>query len=272
MQSSSSLNRRVQLKPQTSMGSMNTSQVNKPAVRNIKSTLSYYSNYQTNSVPLTRQHNSENGNNNNSTDPNLIRRPTKSPTLIFTPNNDVNDDGQSPSTNHLSIVSSHSLQEQSYHQTKLFLSDRSGNGSGNLRPSFNYTPSTPQRPNGAYLAANQHQLLTRKTSIGPYGETNNPEDKTKLCKTYSDPSKIRFYNTNQMANIETQISPQQPNFLMTSTPYPPRQYLSRSQPTPTDSNNLFDTNLLNQSPIQKCFSDREASVFYGKNNEKENIN
>jgi hypothetical protein len=265
MQSSSSLNRRVQLKPQTSMGNMNTSQVNKPAVRNIKSTLSYYPNYQSNSIPLTRQHNSENGNNNNnSTDSNLIRRPTKSPTLIFTPNNDVNDDGTGSSTNHLSIVSSHSLQEQSYHQNKSFINERSGNGNGNLRPSFNYTPSTPQRPNGAYLAANQHQLLTRKTSIGPYGEPNNPEDKTKLCKTYSDPSKIRFFNSNQMANIQTQISPQQPNFLMTSTPYSSRQYLSRSsQLTPTDSNHLFDTNLINQSPIQKCFSDREASVFYG---------
>jgi hypothetical protein len=263
MQSSSSSNRRVQLKPQTSMGNMNTSQVNKPAVRNIKSTISYYPNYQSNSIPLTRQHNSENGN-NNSTDSNLIRRPTKSPTLIFTPNNDVNDDGTVPSSNHLSIAASHSLQEQSYHQTKQFLTERSGNGSGSFRPSFNYSTSTPQRPNGAYLAANQHQLLTRKTSIGPYGETNNPEDKTKLCKTYSDPSKIRFYNPTQMANIQTQMSPQQTNFLMTSTPYPPRQYLSRSQPTPADSNHLFDTNLINQSPIQKCFSDREASVFYGK--------
>jgi hypothetical protein len=276
MQSSSSLNRRVQLKPQTSMGNMNTTQITKPAVRNIKSTLSYYPNYPTSSIPLTRQHNSEclnqNGNNNNnSNETNLIRRPIKSPTLIFTPNNDSNDDS-TLSTNHLSIVSSHSLQEQSsYHQGKPFITERSGNGSGNLRPSFNYMTTTPQRNNGAYLAANQHQLLTRKTSIDPYGETNL-EDKTKLCKTYSDPSKIRYYNPNQMPNFQSsthfQLSPQQPTYRMTSTPYPPRQYLSRSQPTPTNGNNLFDSGIINQSPIQKSYSDREASVFYGKKKEE----
>jgi hypothetical protein len=259
MQSSSStVNRRVQLKPQTSMGNMNTTQLTKPAVRSIKSTLSYYPNYQSSSIPLSRQHNSDVSNNNDS---NLIRRPAKSPTLVFTTNNDSNDDLTS-STNHLSIVSSHSLQEQSsYHQTSPFITDRSGNGSGNLRPSLNYMTSTPpQRNNGAYLAANQHQLLTRKTSIGPYGEINS-DDKTKLCKTYSDPSKIRYYNP-----LHSQISPpQQTNYHLTSTPYPPRQYLSRSQPAPANSNNSFDSNLMNQSPIQKSYSDKEASVFYGKN-------
>jgi hypothetical protein len=270
MQSSSSLNRRVQLKPQTSMGNMNTSQIAKPAVRTIKSTLSYYPNYQSSSIPLTRQHNSEGLNqngNNNSNESNLIRRPTKSPTLIFTPNNDSNDD-LTTSNNHLSIVSSHSLQEQSsYHQAQSFITERAGNGSGNLRPSFNYTPSTSQHNNGGYLAANQHQLLTRKTSIGPYGETN-PEDKTKLCKTYSDPSRIRFSNPAQMPNFPTstnsQLSPQQTTYRMTSTPYPPRQYLTRSQTTATNPNHLFDTMLMNQSPIQKSYSDKDASVFYSR--------
>jgi len=269
--SSSSLNRRTSLKPQTSMGNMNTTQLTKPAVRNIKSTLSYYSNYQSNSIPLTRQHNSECSNqngNNNSNESNFIRRPNKSPPLIFTPNNDSNEDSTT-STNHLSIVSSHSLQEQSsYHQGQSFITERSGNGSGNLRPTFNYNTSTPQRNNGAYLSANQHQLLTRKTSIGPYGETNL-EDKTKLCKTYSDPSKIRYYNPTQNPNFQlstqSQISPpQQGNYRMTSTPYPPRQYLTRSQPAPTNGNHLFDPGLINQSPIQKSYSDKEASVFYGK--------
>lgn len=258
MQSSSSTSRRVQLKPQTSMGNMNTSQVNKPAVRNIKSTFSYYPNYQSNSsIPLTRQHNLENGtNNNNSNDVNLIRRPAKSPTLIFTPNHELNEDGTTSSNNHLSVTSNHSSQEQSYLQSKSFINERSGNCNGNLRPTFNYSTSTPQRNNGAYLAANQHQLLTRKTSIGPYGE-NSPEDKTKLCKTYSDPNRIRFLNSTQMNTIPTSIPPpqQQSNYLMTSTPYLTRQY---------NSNQLFDPTAMHQSPIQKSYSDREASVFYSK--------
>lgn len=275
MQSSSSMNRRVQLKPQTSMGNMNTSQVNKPAVRNIKSTFSYYPNYQSNSsIPLTRQHNSENGtNNNNSNDLNLIRRPAKSPTLIFTPNHELNEDGTTSSSNHLSITSNHSSQEQSYLQTQPFINERSGNGSGNLRPTFNYSTSTPQRNNGAYLAANQHQLLVRKTSIGPYGE-DSPEDKTRLCKTYSDPNRVRFLNSTQMNTIPTSFPPQQQNnYLMTSTPYLARQYLSHSQPSSNNSNQLFDPTVLHQSPIQKSYSDREASVFYSKKrrNREENI-
>jgi hypothetical protein len=281
---SSSLNRRVQLKPQTSMGNMNTTQITKPAVRNIKSNNLYYSNYPSSSIPLTRQHNSECSNqngNNNSTESNLIRRPTKSPTLIFTSNNDSNNN-PTISSNHLSIVSSHSLQEQSsYHQTKPYITERLGNGSGNLRPSFNYPTSTSQQRNnnnnnggGAYLAANQHQLLTRKTSIDPYGE-NNSEDKTKLCKTYSDPSKIQYYNPTQITNnfqssTNSQLSSplQQINYQMTSTPYQSRQYLSNSQPTSTNTNNLFDSGLINQSPIQKSYSDKEASVFYGKKKKK----
>lgn len=265
MQSSSSLNRRTQLKPQTSMGNMNSSQTNKPAVRNIKSTLAYHPTYPSNSIPLTRQHNSENGT-NNCNDVNLIRRPAKSPTLILTPNHDVNDDLNNHH-HHLSIASSHSLQEQPYHQNKPFISERSGNGSGNLRPSFNYSPSTPQRNNGAYLSANQHQLLTRKTSIGPYGETS-PDDKPKLCKTYSDPNRMRFFNSTQM-NPTTQpsVTPQQQsNYLMTSTPYLTRQYLSHSQPSSTNSNQLFEPHVIHQSPIQKSYSDREASVFYSKKN------
>ena len=107
--SSSSLNRRVQLKPQTSMGNMNTTQITKPPVRNIKSTLSYYQNYPSSSIPLSRQHNSELSNQSGNTiESNLIRRPEKSPTLVFTVNNDSNEELTS---NHLSIVSSHSLQE-----------------------------------------------------------------------------------------------------------------------------------------------------------------
>jgi hypothetical protein len=257
MQSTSSLNRRVQLKPQTSMGNMNTTQITKPAVRNIKSTLSYYQNYQTSSIPLSRQ------NNFDANESNLIRRPAKSPTLVFTTNSDSNDDITS-SSNHLSIVSSHSLQEQSsYHQTPPFITERSGNGSGNLRPSFNYQMSTPQRNNGGYLAANQHQLLTRKTSIDPYDD-NNGEDKTKLCKTYSDPSKIHYYNPTKNLNQHSQISPQQGTYRLTSTPYSLRENLSRSQPTPTDANHLFDSHFSHESPIQKSYSDKEASVFYGK--------
>ncbi|CAF1056677.1 unnamed protein product [Adineta steineri] len=271
--SSSSLNRRTQLKPQTSMGSMNSTQITKPAIRNIKSNVSYYSNYQSPSIPLSRQHNSElltqNGNNNFSTDSNLIRRPVKSPTLIFTKNSDSKDD-EIPGPNHLSIVTSHSLQEQSsYHQSQPFVTERSGNGSGNLRPSFSYLMSPSQRNNGTYLAANQHQLLTRKTSIDPYGETNS-EDKSKLCKTYSDPNRIRFYNPNQQTSNHLQISSQQTNYRLTSTPYSQRQYLSRSQPSSTNSNHLYDTDLIPESPIQKSFSAKETSNFFGNDDNNNN--
>ncbi|CAF3642534.1 unnamed protein product [Adineta steineri] len=271
--SSSSLNRRTQLKPQTSMGSMNSTQITKPAIRNIKSNVSYYSNYQSPSIPLSRQHNSElltqNGNNNFSTDSNLIRRPVKSPTLIFTKNSDSKDD-EITGPNHLSIVTSHSLQEQSsYHQSQPFVTERSGNGSGNLRPSFSYLMSPSQRNNGTYLAANQHQLLTRKTSIDPYGETNS-EDKSKLCKTYSDPNRIRFYNPNQQTSNHLQISSQQTNYRLTSTPYSQRQYLSRSQPSSTNSNHLYDTDLIPESPIQKSFSAKETSNFFGNDDNNNN--
>ncbi|UJR31471.1 hypothetical protein I4U23_018960 [Adineta vaga] len=268
--SSSSVNRRTQLKPQTSMGNMNTTSVTKPAIRNIKSIAPYYPNYQSPSIPLSRQHNSDlpnsNGNNSNSTDANLIRRPTKSPTLILTSNNDSQDDitTSSSSNNHLSIVSSHSLQEKpSFNQTQPFITDRSGTGSGNLRPSFSYATSILQRTNGAYLATNEHQLLTRKTSIDPYGETNS-EDKTKLCKTYSDPSRIRFCHPipTQQSSNHLQISSQPKTYHITSTPYSSRQCLSRSQPTRTDVNHYFENDLITQSPIQKSYSDREACIYY----------
>jgi hypothetical protein len=273
MQSSSSLNRRVPLKQQTSMGNMNTTQTTKPAVRNIKSTLSYYPNYQSSAIPLSRQNNSEsailNGNNNNNlSDSNIIRRPIKSPTLVFTTNDDANDDPTSSSLHHLSIVSSHSLQEQpSYNQSTPFITERSGNGGGNLRPSLNYITSTPQRNNNGYLAANRHQLLSRKTSIDPYGETNG-NDKPKLCKTFSDPNKLCFYSPTQIQSSSSthssQVTTHQSMFQVMSTPYPQRQYLSRSYPSPINNNHTFDSLTINESPIQKCFSDREASVFYGK--------
>ncbi|CAF3238633.1 unnamed protein product [Rotaria sp. Silwood2] len=276
MQSSSSLNRRVQLKPQSSMGNINTTQISRPTVRNIKSTFSYFSNYNTNSIPLPRQHNSElsnqNGNNNNnSTELNFNRCPTKSPTLIFP----INDDYYSDSTtlaNHLSLTSTPSLQEQLInHQTTPFLTERTGNGTGNFRPSFNYIKSTTQNNNnnGTYLAANQHQLLTRKKSIDPYGEAN-PDDKTKLCKTYSDPNRIRCYNSLQTGNLQsttqTQISSQQTTYGMTLTPYSSQKYLGHSQSKSTHSNNLFDTQLNNELSIQKSYSDTNSSVFYGNDN------
>ncbi|CAF0977083.1 unnamed protein product [Rotaria sordida] len=257
--SSSSLNRRVQLKPQTSMGNINTTQISRPTVRNIKSTFSYFSNYPTNSIPLSRQHNSEllnqNGN-NNSIESNINQHPIKSPTLIFSMNDDYyNDSTTLP--NHLSLTSTPSLQEQLInHQTTSFLTERTGN----FRPSFNYIKSTTQNNinNGTYLATNQHQLLTRKKSIDPYGEINL-DDKTKLCKTYSDPNKIRYYNSIQTGNIpsttHTQISPQQTTYGMTLTPYSSQKYLGHTQST-------FD----NESTIRKSYSDTPSPIFYERAN------
>lgn len=287
--SSSSMNRRVQLKPQTSMGNMSsTSPVSKPAVRSIKSNSLFYSNFPSSPVPLSRQHNSDavnqndsspstnnsNNNNNKSNESNVIRRPVKSPTLIFTTNTEDDNENALASSashhHHLSIVTSHSLQEQSPYQQQAppsFVTERSGFGTGNLRPSFSYRTSTPQHSNGAYLAANQHQLLSRKTSIDPFGQSSL-HDKTKLCKTFSDPSKIRFYSPVQLTNFQSSspstcspMSSQPPvGFGSMSKSYSSqRTYLSRSSPPPTnDRQHVFN------SPLEKDYPSKETSVFYGK--------
>ncbi|CAF3737782.1 unnamed protein product [Rotaria sp. Silwood1] len=259
MQSSStSLNRRVQLKPQTSMGNINTTQISRPTVRNIKSTCSYFSNYNNNnSIPLSRQHNLEllNQNGNNSIESN--RHTIKSPTLMFSINDDYYNDS-TILTNHLSITSTPSLQEQLInHQTTPFLIERNGNGTGNFRPSFNYiktTPSNTNNNNNTYLSTNQHQLLTRKKSIDPYGEINS-NDKTKLCKTYSDPNKIRSYNTKQTSSS----SSQQSTYGMTLTPYSSQKYLINTPISTTINSN-------NELLIQKSYSDTNSSIFYGNDN------
>ncbi|CAF2154641.1 unnamed protein product [Rotaria magnacalcarata] len=257
--SSSSLNRRVQLRPQTSMGNVNTTPLTRPIVRNIKSTVSYYSNYNSNSVPLSRQYifdmSNQNGTNNQQ-DSTLNRRPVKSPTFLFTTNTDSNEDSTGL-TDHLSVTSTPSLQERLInHQSAQFITERTGNGTGNFRPAFSCGKSSTQNNNGAYLATNQHQLLTRKKSIGLYGDTNL-DDKTKLCKTYSDPSKIRFYNPIPTGNIQStthsQLSPQQTPYRVTSTPYSSQQYLVHSQ-------------MNNESSIQHKFSDTSSPIYYGNDN------
>ncbi|CAM4872412.1 unnamed protein product [Rotaria socialis] len=257
--SSSSLNRRTQLRPQTSMGNVNTTPLTRPVVRNIKSTVSYYSNYNTNFVPLSRQYNSDMSNQNgtsNQQDSTLNRRPIKSPTFLFTTNTDSNDDSTGL-TDHLSITSTPSLQERLInHQSAQFITERTGNGTGNFRPTFSCGKSPTQNNNGAYLATNQHQLLTRKKSFGPYGDTNL-DDKTKLCKTYSDPSKIRYYNQIPTGNVQStthsQLSPQQTSYRVTSTPYSSQQYLAHSQ-------------MNNESSIQHKFSDTSSPIYYGNDN------
>jgi hypothetical protein len=191
-----------------------------------------YSNYSSNTIPLSK-YNSE-PQNNNLAEPNLNRRPNKSPTLNYPTNEESNDH--------------------------------------NLQTTFTSITSTPQRNNGAYLANHQHQVLTRKASIDPYGEANtnlnpnnnnnNNNNKTKLCKTYSDP-KARFQNPTQINHIRSQQ--QQNLFRMISTPYSQqqRQFVSRSPPTST-----MDT--LTVSPIKKCYSDNEKSNYCGK--KKHNTN
>jgi hypothetical protein len=193
--------------------------ITKPSVRPIKSSNgAYYSNYSSNTVPLLKF--SSEPQNNNLSEPNLIRRPTKSPTLIYPTNEESNET--------------------------------------NLQTSFSSITSTPQRNNGAYLANNQHQALTRKASIDPYGETNK-NDRTKLCKTFSDPNKMRFANPTQINQMKSHQIQQQNLFRMISTPYSQqqqRQFISRSPPSST-----LDTST---SPIKKCYSDNERSDYYGK--------
>lgn len=189
------------------------------------SSSTYHSNYSTNSVPLSK-YNSEpqNHNNNNLLDPNLIRRPNKSPT-----NNESSDI--------------------------------------NIQTSFSSIVSSSQRNNGAYLANNQHQALTRKASIGPYGETNtnthnHNHNKTKLCQTFSDPNRVRFQNPTQMHHMQSPNKSQQVQqslFRMISSPYShqQRQFISRSPPMST-----MET--VPASPIKKCYSENEGSDYFGK--------
>jgi hypothetical protein len=188
----------------------------KSSVRPMKSSSSiYHSNYPSNSTGLSK-YNSE-PQNNSLIEPNLIRRPTRSPTLIYPTNEESND--------------------------------------LNIQTSFSSVTSNPQRHDGAYLANNQHQALTRKASIDPYGEANR-NNRNKLCKTFSDPNKIRFQNPNTQMN---HIRSQQNLIRMISTPYSQqqRQFTSRSPPTST-----MET--LSVSPIKKCYSENERSDYYGK--------
>ncbi|CAF1021410.1 unnamed protein product [Adineta steineri] len=198
----------------------------KSSIRPMKSSLGlYHSNHSTNSVPLMK-FNSE-PQHNSLMNSNLIRRPNKSPINIYSTTEETNE------------VTS-------------------------IQTSFSCITSTPQRNNGAYLVNNQHQALTRKASIDPYSD-NNSNNKTKLCKTISDPSKIRFYNPTQMNHMQfSSIRSQQQNLFPTfSTPYSQQtQFPARSPPTTTT-----DTST---SSIKECYSDNEHSDFYGNNNNNNN--
>ncbi|UJR15208.1 hypothetical protein I4U23_002167 [Adineta vaga] len=200
----------------------------KPPIRPMKSTsVLYHQNYSSPSVSLAK-YNSE-PQNNSLMELNFSRRPNKSPTYM------------------------HPTEEES-------------NDSTNFQTSFSGLTSTPQRNNGAYLANNQHQALSRKASIDPHGETNT-HSRTKLCKTFSDPNRIRFYNPSQLSHIQSSssIRPQQTPptglFQMISTPYSQqqqRQFISRSPPS-----SINDTSA---SPLQECYPDDEQSDYYGNPN------
>ncbi len=116
--------------------------------------------------------------------------------------------------------------------------------------------SSPPNNNGAYLANHQHQALTRKASIDPQGENNN-NNKTKLCKTYSDPHRIRMQNLSQTNHIQSSNRSQQNLIRMISTPYSQQQRTFISQSPPMDTFGI--------SPIKKSSSDNEHSEYYGKN-------
>ncbi|CAF4806796.1 unnamed protein product, partial [Rotaria sp. Silwood1] len=207
----------------------------KPPIRPIKSaTNTYYTNNSLNTIPLVKNKSEpyNNNTNNHFNESNLIQRPNKSPTLIYSTNDDIKDN---------------------YLQTTF-----TGINSTSL-----------QRHNGGtYLANQQHQVLTRKPSINPYDEINtnnhhNNNNKTKLCQTFSEPNKIHFHNSRQSNHI--QLSSQQQNlFPITSTPYSQQQqhrhFISRSPPI----SNTID--IVSSSPIKKCYSDNERSNYYENNN------
>lgn len=106
-------------------------------------------------------------------------------------------------------------------------------------------PRLATSPNhqGAYLVNQNHQPLSRTASIIPSGG----DQRMKLCKTYSDPHKIRSHLA-QPTN-----RPQQNLVRIVSNPYSqqPRQYISRSPPVST-----MDT--LDVPSIKKCHSDNES--------------
>lgn len=66
------------------------------------------------------------------------------------------------------------------------------------------------------------------------------------------------------STTHTQISPQQPTYGINLTPYSTQKYLVPSQSSPIHSNNLFDTQLNNESSIQKSYTDMKSTIFYGK--------
>lgn len=192
----------------------------KQPVRNTKSSIvSYYTNHSSNSIQLSKFKSEPQT--NNYSDANLLHRQNRSPpTVVYANNDELND---------------------SFGQT-----------------SFNCLTSTPQNSTGAYVIPQQRQPLTRKQSINPYDETNT-NAKTKLCKTYSDPNRVRFFNSTQINNMQLSASQQQQNlFRIISSPYSQqRNYVSRSPPT---SNTIE----IPSSPIKKCFSDTERLAYYGK--------
>jgi hypothetical protein len=79
--------------------------------------------------------------------------------------------------------------------------------------------SMSQRITGAYVENNQHQTLSRKSSIHPCGETN--QDKSPLCQTLSAPNPMGFYNMMSMNSTPN-------NYRMMFTPYSTRSFQSSS--------------------------------------------
>ena len=121
--------------------------------------------------------------------------------------------------------------------------------------------SNPAANHGAYLATHQHQALTRKASIDPHSENNHHNNnRAKLCKTHSDPHRMRSQNLSQTNHMQSANRLQQNLIRMVSSPYSQQQrpFISRSPPVPT-----MDT--LTVSPIKKSYSDNENTEYYGKN-------
>lgn len=184
----------------------------KPPVRGVKSSSAVYpSNNPTTSNPLTH-YISDHQSKYSLMDSSTIRRP-----------------GKPPVSNHPSSLEA----------------EENNKNNSRYPPTFTSMVSNSQRGTGAYLADHQHQALVRKPSMHPYVENN--ANKTKLCKTFSEPNKIRFHNPSQINSLPLSTMNSQSNHyrMMISTPYSQQQFLT-------------------SSPIAKPYATAHQSDYYGR--------
>ncbi|CAF0788828.1 unnamed protein product [Didymodactylos carnosus] len=127
----------------------------------------------------------------------------------------------------------------------------------------------PYSPSQNYSQQNLHQPLVRKTSIGPFHSNNNDNNefgRNKLCKTLSDPNRLRFNNTSVFMQQQQQQYQQQQFDLqmmhLTSTPgnlnsYTNNDFMAKKQMSSFEheQNNESLTSMNQQSDDNSFFSD-----------------